>query len=117
MIIRPKATPPLPHMSIAEIPDQVADLAGVEVPILPESAQLDPELGDGVANWLDEYVALSRLWSPRAYDDFHIACALWMLSTVAARRVVCHFGGSRYTNLYIALVARSSLSNRPPPDH
>ena len=109
LIIRPKATPPLPHMSIAEIPDQVADLAGVEVPILPESAQLDPELGDGVANWLDEYVALSRLWSPRAYDDFHVACALWMLSTVAARRVVCHFGGSRYTNLYIALVARSSL--------
>jgi len=109
VIVRPRPTPPLPHMSVADIPDRVDDLTGIEVPDLPESARVDPALGEGVARWLDEYVALSRLWSPRAYDDFHVACALWMLSTVAARRVVCHFGGSRYTNLYIALVARSSL--------
>lgn len=109
LIVRPRATPALPGMAVADIPDRIDDLTGTGVPPLPESARFDPALGDGVAHWLDEYVALSRLWSPRAYDDFHTACALWILSTIAARRVVCHLGGTRYTNLYIALVARSSL--------
>ena len=104
LIIRPRQTE-----EPVVVPDTVEELLGAEVPALPESAQVDPALGNEACRWLNEYVAFSRRWSPRAFDDFHAACALWMLSTVAARRVVAHLGGPRYTNLYIALVARSSL--------
>lgn len=79
------------------------------MPELPEAARLDPALGAGVARWLDDYIDFSRQWSPRAYDGFHTACALWILSTVAARRVIFHMGKDRFTNLYIALTARTSL--------
>jgi hypothetical protein len=58
---------------------------------------------------LDLYVDFSRRWSPRAYEGFHEACGLWLLSTVAARRVLLHLGKPRYTPLFIALAARTSL--------
>ncbi len=80
-----------------------------DVPTLPESATLAADLGKDACPWLDQYVNFSRYWSPRSYDGFHEACGLWLLSTVAARRVACHLGGERYTNLYIALCARTSL--------
>ncbi len=53
--------------------------------------------------WLDAYIAYSRAWSPRAPASFHEACGLWLLSTIAARRVVTHLGSVRYGNLYLAL--------------
>ena len=106
---RPTATPPLDNMPAPTIPNTLEELTGAEVPPLPKSAYIDPVVGANASRWLDEYTELSRSWSPRAYEDFHTACALWMLSTVAARRVVVHLGGPRYPNLYIALVARSSL--------
>jgi hypothetical protein len=77
-------------------------------PALPEQARLHPDLGQQACTWLDTYIDFSRKHSPRSYDDFHEGCGLWILSTVAARRVVLHFGGERYTNLYIALCGRSS---------
>lgn len=76
---------------------------------LPEYAQLDPELSKNASPWLASYVAFSKRWSPRAYEGFHEAVALWLLSTVAARRVVLHLGGPRFPSLYIALAARTSL--------
>jgi hypothetical protein len=81
----------------------------LEIPPLPEAARVDPALGIDACPWLDDYVAFSRKWSPRAYDSFHEACALWLLSTVAARRVFVHLGKPRFTNLYLALTARTSL--------
>lgn len=83
------------------------DLA--ECPPLPAAAQLDPSLAAGAAPWLDAYIEFSRAWAPRAFDDFHEAVGLWVLSTVAARRVVTHLGPPRFTNMYIANVARSSI--------
>lgn len=79
------------------------------MPPLPEIARLPEGLGADASPWLDSYIELSRRWSPRAFDDFHEACALWLLSTVAARRVMLHFGGERFTNLYVALAARTSV--------
>ncbi|MFA5388080.1 MAG: DUF3987 domain-containing protein, partial [Candidatus Paceibacterota bacterium] len=81
----------------------------IDVPALPQLACVDAVLGANASPWLDSYTAFSRQWSPRAYDGFHEACALWLLSTVAARRVRCDLGGVRFTNLYVALVARTSL--------
>jgi hypothetical protein len=78
-------------------------------PALPPYALVDEALGAGACPWLDRYIAFSRIWSPRAFDAFHEACGIWLLSTVAARRVTLQLGHPRYTNLYLALVARSSL--------
>jgi hypothetical protein len=77
---------------------------------LPETAAVDEDLAKGACLWLDEYIQTSRTWSPWAYEGFHEAVGLWVLSTVAARRIRVRFGpAGLYTSLYLALVARSSL--------
>lgn len=81
----------------------------VTMPELPEVARHDPGLAAKACNWLDKYIAFSRIWSPRAHDDFHESTGLWLLSTVAARRVAIDFGKRRYTSLYIALASRTSV--------
>ena len=78
-------------------------------PELPEAAMVDETIGADACDWLDEYIAFSRRWSPQSYDGFHEAAGVWLLSTVAARRVMLPLGGERFTNLYIALCARTSL--------
>lgn len=78
-------------------------------PALPLRARTRDDLAATASRWLDQYIDFSRKWSPRSYDDFHEACGLWLLSTIAARRVVAHLGGARYTNLSITLCARSSI--------
>ncbi len=81
----------------------------IEMPPLPNRARLDPDLGSDACPWLDTYVGFSRTWSPRSFDGFHEAVGLWVLSTVAARRVRFHFGRSRFTNLYIMLAGRTTV--------
>ena len=88
-----------------------------ECPLLPASARLDPALGLDASPWLDAYIDFSRRWAPRAYDGFHEAVGLWVLSTVAARRVKLDFGGERYPSLYIANVARSSIWTKSTAHH
>lgn len=80
-----------------------------DFPPLPASAQLPKHTSNGACTWLDEYIAFSRYWSPRSYDAFHEAVGLWVLSTVAARRVRVPFGGDRFSHLYIALCGRTSV--------
>ncbi|MEI6179567.1 MAG: DUF3987 domain-containing protein, partial [Chloroflexales bacterium] len=76
---------------------------------LPSAVQFAPEVGADASPWLDAYIEHSRRWSPRAYDGFHVTVGLWLLSTVAARRVSLDLGGLRFTNLYLTLCARTSL--------
>ena len=76
---------------------------------LSSAAVLEEGAGDKACPWLDDYIEFSRHWSPRAFDGFHEACGLFLLSTVAARRVTTHLGGERFPSLYIALAARTSL--------
>jgi hypothetical protein len=84
-----------------------------DVPPLPAAARLDPSLGKGACPWLEDYVAWSAKWSPRAPPMFHESCGLFVLSTVAARRVVLRgLGKDRYTSLYLALVARTTLYSK-----
>jgi hypothetical protein len=78
-------------------------------PELPTEAQLPHHLETDGCKWLDDYVQFSQHWSPRSFDGYHEANGLWLLSTIAARRVLVNFGGKRYTNLYILLVGRTSL--------
>lgn len=78
-------------------------------PELPESLRYAPELARQACGWLDNYIAFSRKWSPRAYDGYHEAVGIALLSTVAARRVVLDYGGHEYTPMYIALVGPTTL--------
>lgn len=80
-----------------------------DVPQLPEEACLPEVLGSGACDWLDCYVDFSRFWSPLSYDGYHEACGLFVLSTVAAGRVVFDLSGQRKTNLNILLVGRTSI--------
>jgi hypothetical protein len=80
-----------------------------ELPPLPDFAYLPPDLGRDACPWLDDYVRFSRTWSPRSFEGFHEACGLWLLSTVAARRVVVHYGRPRFTNLYFLLAGRTTM--------
>ena len=78
-------------------------------PALPREAHLNPTLSDDAAPWLDAYGAHSRKWSPRAAPAFHTAVGLWMLSTIAARRICVEMGSEVYPTLFMAMVARSTL--------
>ncbi len=111
----PGVPPPQPAPAAPPAPAPGPDLS--ECPPLPESAQLDPALGSNASPWLDAYIDFSRRWAPSAYDGFHEAVGLWVLSTVAARRVKLDFGGERYPSLYIANVARSSLWTKSTAHH
>ena len=106
VIVKEHVEPERENVALVAI---IASLNSVDMPRLPDAAYIDPERGRNASPWLSAYATLSRQWSPRAFEDFHTACGLWLLSTVAARRVVLHLGGPRYSNLYIALIARSSL--------
>ena len=74
---------------------------------LPDYATLPAGLSAGACRWLEEYVQLSKRWSPSGYEGFHEAVGLWILSTIAARRIAT--ANEEHTPLDIALVARSGL--------
>jgi len=97
------------ELAIIVASDQV-DLApaptDIEIPPLRSDITVTT---DPAHTWLDMYIAYSRRWSPRSWEDFHECVAIWLLSVVAARRVVTYLGKPRYTPLYIALVSRSGL--------
>jgi DNA-binding transcriptional ArsR family regulator len=80
----------------------------VIVPKLPEACRIAEGEGAAACSWLDDYIAFSKTWSPRGFDGFHESCGLWLLSTIAARRIGIHMGKMRFTSLYIALTARTS---------
>lgn len=84
----------------------------IEIEPLPAAAQIPANASNGACPWLDEYVEFSRRWSPRGHDEYHTATGLWLLSTVAARRVYANLGRRRYTNLYISLAGRTSVHSK-----
>lgn len=90
-------------------PARQAPSAQPLAPPLPKKVLLHPELADGAAPWLDAYIEHSTKWSPRAAAGFHAAIGLWMLSTIAARRIAVELGSPLYPSLFMALVSRSTL--------
>jgi len=81
----------------------------ISAPELPKEAQLPVHLELDGCVWLDQYVEFSQKWSPRSFDGYFEATGLWVLSTIAARRITILFGGERHTNLYMLLVGRTSI--------
>ena len=79
-------------------------------PELPTSARVDESWAAGASIFLDDYIAFSTKWAPRAYAGFHEAAALFALSTTAARRIHMQLGPHGvYTSLYLAFAARTSI--------
>lgn len=76
---------------------------------LPKEVEIAASIGATACPWLDAYIAFSKRWAPSAYEHYHEAVGLWVLSTVAARRVAFPQGKIRYTSLYIALLGRTSI--------
>jgi hypothetical protein len=79
------------------------------VPALPGIAAIDYSLGDDVCTWLDDYIAHSKRVSTKGASTFHIAAGLWLLSTVAAGRLMGNEAGCESTSLYFMFLAQSSL--------
>ncbi|HEX4206420.1 MAG TPA: hypothetical protein VHZ51_19925 [Ktedonobacteraceae bacterium] len=44
--------------------------------------------------WLNDFEEFSRHWSPRGFDRAHTAVGIWLLSTIAARRVWLPLGST-----------------------
>ena len=86
-------------------------------PELPTEAKLSPSVADGAAQWLEAYCIHSRYWAPRAAQGFHQAVGLWMLSTIAARRICVHLGKPEFPMLFIAMVAPSTLYTKTTTAH
>lgn len=82
---------------------------GTIVPTLDPKYLPTPGIGKHAFPWLDQYVDFSRRWSPEGYSLYHIACGLWVLSTIAARRPCASFSKDHFTNLTLLLVGRSSV--------
>ena len=97
-----RATPTHEVVQLPLVPDAL-------IPALPSEAYLDPELGAHAAPWLDGYIQYSQQWATRSAHAFHEAVGLWMMSTVAARRICIHDRKRIYPNLFIAMIARSTL--------
>ena len=79
-------------------------------PALPAYAQTNEASAAQASLFLDDYIQISTQWAPRAYEGFHEAVALFLLSTLAARRIKILFGSrGTYTSLYIAMAARTTI--------
>lgn len=79
---------------------------GTHAPPLPARAQ--QELPSW-RTWLDQYAEHSAYWAPRAAPAYHKAVGLWVLSTVAARRIVVEMGSTPvYPTLFLTLVSPST---------
>jgi len=81
-----------------------------EMPPLPDGVQSPPHGSDGACPWHDEYVAFSKQRSPRSFHNFHEANGWALLSAIAMRRVSLELGSKRYTPLFIANIASSSVA-------
>jgi hypothetical protein len=103
----------LTRLMAAYLPEEEPPPAAAEPfnphPELPAAVKPDEDLAATACPWLDEYIKFSRHWSPRSYQGYHEACGLWLLSTIAARRVAFNFGDRRYTNLYLIMSGDSTL--------
>ena len=89
------------------------EFAGTDVPELPQTAQLPPDLqgaGGEAGSWLTDYVAYAAGVSERTPRLFHEAIGLWTGSLAIARRLRLRLRhGDIYPNLYVLGVASTTL--------
>lgn len=77
---------------------------------LPPEARIPRAWSQNACPVFDHLCEYLRTWSPRSYEGFFEAVALFILSVIAAGRVTCELGKKRFTNLMIMLVGRTGIS-------
>lgn len=77
------------------------------VPPLSSECKANEEGAELASPILDALIAFFKLWCTRSYDGYHEAVAIWVLATIAARRIVLKWRKGYWTNFYIMLVSVS----------
>ncbi len=82
----------------------------LDMPELSSREHILPTYSQEACSWLGSYESFSHEASPEGFEDFHTFCGVWLLSSVAARRIYLPLRTmSVYPNLTIALCGDSSL--------
>ena len=82
----------------------------IDIPELPLDVKAQESLADQASPILDAMVDYFKYWATRSYEGYHEAVAIWVLSTIAARRVYLPWRKGVWTNLYIVLVSDSTVN-------
>jgi hypothetical protein len=77
------------------------------VPPLPLHVKANEARASEASPILDALINYFRYWCTRSYEGYHEAVAIWVLATIAARRVVLKWRNGFWTTLYIMLVSIS----------
>lgn len=88
------------------------DAAQIQIPAVPDGTYPDAD-GSTVATWLDDYITYASGIAPMTPRLFHESAALWLISTVIARRLVLPMSwGPVYPNLFIAWIADTTVFHK-----
>ena len=86
------------------------ELTGPEFQSLPKECNFPKGTSANACPVFDHLCEWLRKWSPRSDDKFYEAVGIFILSTIAARRVSYDLGKTKYTNIQILLIGRTGLS-------
>lgn len=79
-------------------------------PIPTHDLEIDRDLAATCGEWIDHYIDYANNASPMTPRAFHESAALWLVSSIIARRIVLNMAFDRiYPNLWFAWVAPSTL--------
>lgn len=78
-----------------------------DAPELPAHVKANEQLAHLASPTLDTMIDYFRYWATRSYEGYHEAVAIWVLATIAARRIVLKWRAGMWTTLYIMLVSVS----------
>lgn len=77
---------------------------------LPPEGRIPLGLSQHACPVFDQLCDFLRTWSPRSYEGYYEAVALFILSVIAAGRVSYDLGKKRLTNLMLLLIGRTGIS-------
>jgi hypothetical protein len=89
----------------ATTPARVDETFGM--PPLPEPVRPNEALAAQASPTLDLIIAYIKHWATRSYEGYHEAAALWVLATIAARRIKLPWRDGIWPSLYFLFVSRS----------
>src|SRR5205807_5929395 len=70
--------------------DQFSHVESLEYPVppLPQQVKSNEARAGEASPTLDAMIDYFRHWATRSYEGYHEAVAIWVLATIAARRIV-----------------------------
>ena len=78
------------------------------VPPLPPEIAVNKELASKASPLLDAIIEFFKKWCTRSYEGYHETVGIWVLSTIAARRVYLPWRQGVWTPIYVMLVSAST---------